>query len=122
MAYLDNPDYHFDAIILDINCYLFDTKGATHQSALSYTIGELFKRNIETPYFIYSALDTRGIEIVETVIPKINPWDDRKIYHKPKDVNALFEAINKAVKNSEDIQIKIRYKDAFGVVTDAALL
>lgn len=127
MAYLYNPRYHFDAIILDINCYLHNvSEEAPDQSALSYARDEIIKRNhlrnIDTPYFIYSALDTRGIDIVNLVVPKINPWDNRKIYHKPKDVNALFEAINEAVKNSEDYQIKNRYKDAFGVVSDAGLL
>ena len=123
LAYLDDPRYHFDAIILDINCYLHDTKEeAPDQSALSYAKGKIDRRNIETPYFIYSALDTRGIEIVDLVVPEINPWDNRKIYHKPKDVNALFEAINEAVRNSEDYQIKVRYAGAFGVVSDAGLL
>ena len=127
MAYLYNPRYHFDAIILDINCYLHDAREeAPDQSALSYAKEEILKRNhlrgIDTPYFIYSALDTRGIDIVNLVVPKINPWDNRKIYHKPKDVNALFEAIKEAVRNSGDYQIKSRYNDAFGIVSDAGIL
>ena len=123
MALIDNVNNHFDAIILDINCLRHNSDGEIpHQSALFYAISEIRTRNLEIPYFVYSALDADGIEIVESVIGELNPWDSRLIYHKPRDRKLLFEAIKEAVKNSEDYRIRRRYKDAFGIVSDAGLL
>lgn len=123
MELLDNINNHFDAIILDINCYRHNKKTEiAHHSALSYAIQEICRRNIHIPYFVYSALDADGIKIVESVIMEVNKWDSRLIYHKPRDRKLLFESIKEAVKHSEDYRIKSHYKNAFGIVSDAGLL
>ena len=123
MSLLDNANNHFDAIILDINCYRHNKETEiAHHSALSYAIQEICRRNIELPYFVYSALDADGIRIVESVITEVNKWDERLIYHKPKDRKKLFEAIKEAAKNSEDYKLKNRYNGAFGIISDAGLL
>lgn len=123
MELLDNVNNHFDAIILDINCYRHDAETEIPtQSALFYAITKICERNSFTPYFIYSALDADGIEIVETLIPEVNEWDNRLIYHKPRDRKQLFNAIKKAVAKSDHYRLKRRYKEAFGIVSDADLL
>lgn len=123
MALLDNPGNHFDAVILDINCYRHDVETEfTHHSALSYAIQEICRRNLGIPYFVYSALDADGMRIVETVVTEINPWDTRLIYHKPRDRKLLFGAIRDAVTKADDYRLKNRYKEAFGIVSDAGLL
>lgn len=123
MALIDNINNHFDAIILDINCFWRDSETEIpHHSALFYAIQELRTRNLDIPYFVYSALDADGIKIVESIIREVNPWDTRLIYHKPRDRKLLFEAIKEAVRNSEDYRIRSRYNEAFGIVSDAGLL
>ena len=123
MALIDNVNNHFDAIILDINCYWRDAETEIpHHSALFYAIQEIRTRNLDIPYFVYSALDADGIKIVESMIREVNPWDSRLMYHKPRDRKLLFEAIKEAVRNSQDYRIRSRYNDAFGIVSDAGLL
>lgn len=123
MALLDNVNNHFDAIILDINCFRHSSETEIpHHSALSYAIKQICRRGLQIPYFVYSALDAGGSAIVETVIEEVNEWDNRLLYHKPRDREPLFEAIKKAVGKSEEYQVKNRYREAFGVVSDAGLL
>lgn len=120
---LQNPSLSFDAIILDINCYKHNSKDEViDMDALTYALNRLKDIGCTIPHFVYSALGSAGNTVVNLVIPEINPWDNRKIYHKTKDRNDLFEAIKKAVANSEDIQIKMQFSDAFGFIDDGKLL
>lgn len=125
IRFLQNPSYQFDAIILDINCYRNSDEGAvTESSALSYAIQQLKEIKCNIPYFVYSALGEGGVTAVDIVIPEVNPWDNRKIYHKTKtkDRNDLFDAIKKAVENKEEFNIKQQFADAFGVINNGTLI
>ena len=125
MRLIDDNSMIFDAMILDINCYLHDKDREVPQStALNYAIQEICKRKIyrKIPYFIYSAMDAEGIKVVNIVVPEINPWDNRKLYHKPKDSRDLFEAIKTAVAKQENYQLREHYRRAFGIISDVELL
>ena len=123
ISLLTEPNSNFDAIILDINCYREDAeKEEPHASALSFAIQKIMANHIDLPYFVYSAMDSHGLDIVRVVVHEINPWDNRFLYHKPRDMQALFDAIRKAVEENPDFKLRKKYARFMGITRDYHLL
>jgi hypothetical protein len=120
---LQNPTEHYDAIILDINCRRNkEVDGVVSYKSLSYAIQQLSKHNIDTPYFVYSALAEYGPTLVNIVVTEERTYDTTALYNKPADRELLFESIKRVVSNWDEFQLKKQYAEAFGIVPDGKLI
>ncbi len=116
LASLEDRGFSFDAVILDANCVTTGEFGEVPEvSALTYAIGEVNRRHIDIPWFVFSGEGFEGDNSLEYIVPKNRPWDDRAFYRKSDQADELLAAIKKAVGQYTRTRIKIKYADACNV-------
>lgn len=119
----DKKKYCFDAIILDINCYIENGANArVTDAALGTAMLEIVRRGHAAPVFVYSGLGSDSISHFMNSAPQLANWHPRKIFQKGIEEEDLIEAIRTGVEHFEDFGIKKAHADAFGVVADHDLI
>lgn len=124
MKLLEDTTHTFEAIILDANCKIGIDENETEDiSALSHAIAGIYVRRIEIPWFVYTAGAIKDKKTLEAIIPQTyRNWDNKYFYAKPGEINELFDAIKKAVKDQEITKTKRRYSSAFKAYDGLELL
>lgn len=110
---------HFDAVILDIDCFQRGGHNvSTTPRAFTYALAKMREHGIHLPHFVYSGYS----EAYDWVNKNSVEEDDVRLYKKPKDKEKLFKDILSTAAQSRDYQLKRKYASAFGVVSDSPLL
>ncbi len=111
---LRNPCRLYDAIILDANCKLRDTKEIETVNALGYAINQLAKHNIDLPWFVYSGGGFEGESVIDNfVASQYRPYDEKSWYRKPSERGILLDKITEVVGKSDEYKIKTQYAEIF---------
>lgn len=120
---LQDQSKTYEAIILDANCKIDSENEVPNVDALSEAITEISEKHIRLPWFVFTGGSYDGKESVRHIVPSKNRrWDERKYYNKPEEAQELFNAIHKAVDNSEVTKIKNKYAEAFNIYSSQDLL
>ena len=114
----------YEAIILDANCKYESERETPNALTLKNAINKISIIGVNLPWFVFTGGTYEGKDWLKYIIPDKDRWwgDERLYYNKPEEAPELFNAIHKAVDNSEVTKIKNKYAEAFKICQSKELL